>query len=296
MLKTIAILFTGTLFCSALLTPFVYTILNNLFSPFPWPFSRVFDRVAMAVAVVFLLVYVKELKTNEIKALLLNEIKHNPYKVMLYGSLLSFVPAIVTLYCSVPSEGLVWAGRPWNFYIKKFFLNIPGAFLIGLVEECFFRGVLLRSLRSKYADLHAVTLTSLLYAIVHFIAPIKTFAYTTFDFFAGFKYMAEIFERLFMPGIGSAMAGLFLVGAVLSSVKIRTNSLLLCVGLHAGWIMALKMSVFTTSAVAGFQFSSGIGQRYFLVAAPLTWLSIIGVGGLVFFLKRKEEYNHSAYV
>jgi hypothetical protein len=51
--------------------------------------------------------------------------------------------------------------------------------------------------------------------------------------------------------------------------------------MHAGWIIVMKMSFFSTVVVPGAQFIDGIGRRYFLVAEPITWVSVLVVLFLV---------------
>jgi hypothetical protein len=97
----------------------------------------------------------------------------------------------------------------------------------------------------------------------------------------GFEYLAAVFDRLLLPGVLPAFFGLFLVGVVLCIVIWRTRSLLLCLGLHAGWVIAIKLASFSTVKTANFAYAEGVGRRYFLVAEPLAWVSIVLVGVIV---------------
>ena len=57
MLRALAIVVVGGVLLACALTPPVYSLLQSLMGEVPWPYSRVFDRVALLVVVV--LVYVQ---------------------------------------------------------------------------------------------------------------------------------------------------------------------------------------------------------------------------------------------
>lgn len=281
MIQALAILLIGTLFFSALLTPVIYSGLSWIFPEFPWPFSRVFDRVMMVVAGVFLLLYWKEFNLSDVRRYLKGKSLGDRCVDLILGFGASLLPSLVILALIVGDGQLVWADKSSDFYLGK----APGLLLTGIVvsllEEGFFRVVLLNKLRLHLRPLFAISVTSALYAFVHFIAPVKSFTYSEFSWSAGFSYLIAVVERLAMPGVMEAMVGLFIVGLVLAGVIIRSSSIYLCIGLHAGWIVAAKLSLFSTQAAPGFSFSSGVGQRYFLVADPRAWCAIILVGLLM---------------
>jgi len=110
------------------------------------------------------------------------------------------------------------------------------AIVVPVIEETFFRGlvlgILLRS-RRKYL---AIFGTSALYAIVHFLkAPDQTSPIVTWA--SGFNSIAHSFRQFANPMLVMAVfTTLFLLGCILADARVRTRSLWLPIGLHGGWI------------------------------------------------------------
>ncbi|MCX8494939.1 MAG: CPBP family intramembrane metalloprotease [Akkermansiaceae bacterium] len=116
------------------------------------------------------------------------------------------------------------------------------ATLVSLLEEWLFRGLLL-GLWLKLAKPRVACMgTSLVFAWVHFLEPSSATVLTgSSSTLAGFKLVGEILQQFghlrflitdFMP--------LFFIGLILAWARVRTGSLWLAIGLHAGWILALK--------------------------------------------------------
>jgi uncharacterized protein len=123
------------------------------------------------------------------------------------------------------------------FAWSRFGKVLAASIAVPLIEEWFFRGivlgVLLRTGR-KYMPILAV---SALFAAVHFLkAPERTSAVVTWS--SGLNSIANSFGRLGDPMmLVSAFATLFLIGCILADARVLTRSLWLSIGLHAGWIL-----------------------------------------------------------
>jgi uncharacterized protein len=112
------------------------------------------------------------------------------------------------------------------------------AFVVPFIEEALFRGlflgVLLRGLRPWTANI----VTAAIFSIVHFLkAPDETT--TTVRWFSGFVSLAHSTDQFAQPML--VLAGfttLFVIGVALAHARIRTRSLWLPIGLHAGWIFS----------------------------------------------------------
>jgi CAAX protease family protein len=122
----------------------------------------------------------------------------------------------------------------WSRLIKVLIASI----CVPLIEEAFFRGIILGVLLRTGRKWFAIIVISLFFAAIHFLkAPERTSAVVTWA--SGFSSIAHAFERIsdstmFAP----AFATLFVIGCVLGVARVLTNSLWLPIGLHAGWIFA----------------------------------------------------------
>ena len=118
---------------------------------------------------------------------------------------------------------------------------------VSLVEEWLFRGLLL-GLWLRYArPLTACIGASLIFAVLHFVEP--PIGWRVLDptyWLAGFSLLGGI--------LGHFACGIFIltefipmlaVGLVLAWARLRSGALWLPIGLHAGWIMALKYFIMT---------------------------------------------------
>lgn len=279
MLKALFILVVGTLVASALATPWIYYGLFLLMGEDVWPYSRVFNRVCMLMAFILLLFLRRHFPLREAIAYLKNE----PWSVAWRRVVLGIAITVSSVVCAVPllvfwTGDLIWDPEELSEFAEDAGKILFGALLIGIIEECFFRVLVLNALRRKFSTVTAVIACSLLYAVVHFIAPIKSWSYETFSWDIGLVYLGKVFEQFFHPSVPSSFFGLVLVGIILSMVIIKFKSLYLCIGLHAGWVISVKGIKLLGEFNPALGIPSGRISQYFLVSLPIAWASILCVG------------------
>ena len=109
---------------------------------------------------------------------------------------------------------------------------------VPLIEEALFRGLVLGVLLRTGRQYLSIFATSALFAVVHFLkAPERTSTIVTWT--SGFNSIAHSFAQFADPMlVGAAFTTLFLIGWILADARVRTRSLWLPIGLHAGWIFA----------------------------------------------------------
>jgi membrane protease YdiL (CAAX protease family) len=112
------------------------------------------------------------------------------------------------------------------------------AAVVPIIEETLFRGLFLGVLLRGNRPLTAVLLSSGVFSIVHFLkAPDQTT--TAVGWASGFISLAHSFDQFAKPMLVLAgFSTLFLIGVILAQARLRTESLWLPIGLHAGWIFA----------------------------------------------------------
>jgi membrane protease YdiL (CAAX protease family) len=116
--------------------------------------------------------------------------------------------------------------------------TLASAIAVPPIEEIFFRGLVLGMLLKSGRRFLAIFITSALYSIVHFLkAPDRTSDVVTWT--SGFNSIAHSFTQFGEPKLLlAAFTTLFLIGWILADARVRTRSLWLPIGLHAGWIFS----------------------------------------------------------
>ena len=81
--------------------------------------------------------------------------------------------------------------------------------------------------------------------------------------------MSNCFGRFSSPVIIDSLLALFAAGVFLSLVRLRTGNIAQCIGIHAGWVLVIKV----TKSISTVNYESGWG---FLVG---TYDGVIGFMG-----------------
>lgn len=115
---------------------------------------------------------------------------------------------------------------------------------VGLLEEYLFRGALLGTFLRGMRRFSAVFWVTFFYAIVHFLKPPEALVVADNDVTAwsGFWMVGQIFARFGNPVVlAGEFATLFAIGWIMAWARLRTGSLWLSIGLHAGWVFSFKL-------------------------------------------------------
>jgi membrane protease YdiL (CAAX protease family) len=141
--------------------------------------------------------------------------------------------------------------------------------VVAAVEEFLFRGVALGLAARAFGRWPAALAVSLVFAGVHFLKPAKQ-ADAVVHWWTGFAQIPRIFEAAPPPvTFAFGFASLFVAGMVLALAALRTRSLWLPVGIHAGWILGQQ----------GFQWLARPVEKSF--ASFLPWVGPNVVSGAV---------------
>jgi len=151
------------------------------------------------------------------------------------GLLLAIVPL---LCCAAVFLGLRFYSIRHGFLWHALGKTVLAAIFVPLIEEPLFRGLVLGLLLRSGGRKLSILITSAFFAAVHFFkSSHHTSSIVTWN--SGFQAVAESLSRFADPvSILPAFATLFLIGLIMADARVRTRSLWLPVGLHAGWILA----------------------------------------------------------
>jgi membrane protease YdiL (CAAX protease family) len=271
--------FAATVLFAALGAPFLYWAAQGLASRGIFPFLAAFDfetffhRALLIGALLFIWPLLRSLRIRNACDLELAANKHPLRDVgvgfgfasvplFLFGALLIFL-GVYSLRTSIPLGPLV--------------VRTLSVIVVPFIEEPVFRGLILGVFLRGTSKSLAVLFTSALFSILHFLkAPEHTSTVVTWT--SGFLTSANAFNQFANPLV--VLAGfttLFLLGWILADARIRTRSLWLPIGLHAGWIFA--NAVFNRVARREMDLLPLLGKNLLIGIAPLcvallTWVII----------------------
>ncbi len=143
-----------------------------------------------------------------------------------------------------------WAASLSGAEVLRHLVNAGGAAVaVALLEEVLFRGALYGTLRRELPWRVALVVSSLVYAWVHFFAPVTWVGPVGWT--SGLAALGEMLRGFIQPAsLFPTLLNLTLVGAMLALAYQRTGTLCFSMGLHGGWIFWLKSYGLLTQGLA----------------------------------------------
>jgi CAAX protease family protein len=253
------------------------------------PFSRFFDRFFMISGIVLFFSCRSLLKIDSLSQLGLSPRTRAASDVAVglcfaLGSMfaLGFIMSTAGVYEVFFRLSL---GESVELYLKAILTGLT----VGFLEEIFFRGIIFRGLLEDWKPLPAFLTANLFYSALHFVKPGEQYFLSGVEPWAGFRHLFSTFAPFLEPTeIVPGMIGLLLIGIVLSYAFLRTGTLYLSIGLHAGWIISIK-----TVRVFGDYRRESLGWLFGstdpkIVSGVVTWVGIILVGVAVYWITRNR--------
>jgi membrane protease YdiL (CAAX protease family) len=232
--------FSAVLLIACLLSPPLYWVGSALAEagvlPFlkGFPFHRYFSRSLQISALVMLWPAFHWIGIRRIAEL---GIERNPrrWRDLGAGLGMAFLPVL----------GLAIGCVAFRVYGLKDHVLVSGglrivatAGAVAVLEEFLFRGVLLSLCLRSMNAVSAVLVSSAVFAVVHFLKVAKSASEPAVGWLSGFAQIPQAFSAAPpWPLLGWGMFSLLLAGVVLGVAALRTRSLFLPIGIHAGWIL-----------------------------------------------------------
>lgn len=163
------------------------------------------------------------------------------------ASLVLIALALLALGARVPVPGAVTAG-----HIAR--LAAAGALsgvAVALIEESWFRGAMHTFFRRGLALLPAVFAGSLVFGLLHFARADHPITAGDVHWWSGLWVMSRLFGRLGGPAVADSLPALVSAGVVLALCRELTGRIWLGVGVHAGWVAAIRVTHGLTDTVGG---------------------------------------------
>jgi membrane protease YdiL (CAAX protease family) len=185
---------------------------------------------------------------------------------------------------------LCWAGgalRPQLRFepvktAQKALLGAGAAIAVGVGEEALFRGVVLRRLSLDMGRMAGIAVTTGIYAAVHAIGKSEKIARPMAT--AGFERLRTLFAPLARRRALPMLVGLAAFGLLLAWARLRSGSLWLPIGIHAGWVGVFRVGrlFFEIEPWPAWLVGPGwppvVGGAAGLVAVLVTWLLLRRTG------------------
>lgn len=230
-----ALVFLAILFLSAFLAPFIFKIA-------PFKFERILSRLVMVFTLLAIVFFARlRLKDFEKYGFAL---KDGWWNLFCAGFAKGFVILALLTFVEVLLGGRQIAPNldPWWQMISRFATYFFASLVIGIIEEFFFRGFLITRFRAVGSLGLSVLAANLIYAALHFFKGGSYAVPPDPGFADSLKVIVHLADPFLKPADWwPTFLGLFLFGLVLTYAFLKTGSLFLSIGLHAGSVFFLKV-------------------------------------------------------
>jgi uncharacterized protein len=202
-------------------------------------FQKFFNRAMLVAALVLLWPVVRWLRIGGWSEL---GLEPNPrrWKHLTAGFLIAGLFVAVMAGCYIAGDVYRWKKKfdEWE-RIPVLFLS---AWVIALLEEGLFRAGILGLFRRTLPAGVAIAISAAVFSSVHFLKPDDAVQIAQVGWLSGFELVPHVFHKFAEPmELLSGFTTILVLGLMLADVTVRTRSIWMAIGLHAG-VVFVKMS------------------------------------------------------
>jgi membrane protease YdiL (CAAX protease family) len=209
-----------------------------------WAFHRVASRIAMLVLILMLVCLCRRLNIRTRR-----DFGYGlPWRRFLSQSLLWGVIGmataaagaafLLTTHLRVPDSGFIPSVAG---FARILLVGIGSGVAVALIEETLMRGAMHTAIERDSGPWTAALLTAPLFAVLHFFAKVHIDA-ADVRWDSGFHLLVLSFAPLSHPAlVMDSFLSWLLVGLILSLTRVLTGNIAVALGLHAGWVVVLRM-------------------------------------------------------
>jgi membrane protease YdiL (CAAX protease family) len=126
-------------------------------------------------------------------------------------------------------------------FVRIFMMGLASGIAVALLEETGMRGAMHTAIESESGSWMAALLTAPLFAVLHFFAKARI-APDDVGWGSGFDLLLRSFSPLSQPSlVFDSFLSWLAVGLILSLTRVLTGNIAVAIGLHAGWVVVLRM-------------------------------------------------------
>ena len=145
-------------------------------------------------------------------------------------------------------------------FARIFLVGVASGFSVALLEETVFRGFLHTAIERESGPWAAVLLTAPLFAVLHFVAKVRIPA-DQLSWGSGFDLLLRSFAPLGTPAlVADTFLSWLIVGLILSLTRVLTGNIAVAIGLHAGWVIVLRMLQEATMSGSSPAYAAWVGR------------------------------------
>jgi uncharacterized protein len=162
--------------------------------------------------------------------------------------------------------------------LKIMLVGLGSGVAVALLEETVFRGAMHTSIARDAGPWAAAFLTAPLFALLHFFAKVRIPAEEV-HWGSGFDLLMRSFAPLSQPlAVLDSFLAWMAVGLVLSLTRVLTGNIAVAIGLHAGWVVLLRMLQQSTVHGQPTAFDAWVGSFDWLVGYWIVpWAALIAL-------------------
>ncbi|MFH1476366.1 MAG: CPBP family glutamic-type intramembrane protease [Verrucomicrobiota bacterium] len=162
--------------------------------------------------------------------------------------------------------------------IKALTFLLLSALVVGFFEETVVRGILFRVLARIWRAWPAAVLSSLVFALAHFIEPSReAFSDASFLSVTNAVFVSTFTMFWKTPSLALRFINLSLLGIVLCAFVIRTKTIWLSVGAHVAWVWMIKTHGFITMFYPPAPLVPWLGKRNDFMDSIMATIMLMGL-------------------
>jgi membrane protease YdiL (CAAX protease family) len=128
-----------------------------------------------------------------------------------------------------------------GYWLRVFASAMLSAVAVGVLEELWFRGGLFTLLRRCGGVASALFGGSALYAAAHFLAIPGGLNAGESQQWTALQVLAAAAQNIFQLQHLDSFVALFIAGVTLGLLRLRQGDVAMCIGIHAGWVLTIKV-------------------------------------------------------
>jgi uncharacterized protein len=144
--------------------------------------------------------------------------------------------------------------------LKIFLVGVASGIAVALLEETVMRGAMHSAIQRESGQWTAALLTAPLFAVLHFFAKVHI-PPEEVGWGSGFDLLARSFAPLAHASlVFDSFLSWLLLGLILSLTRALTGNIAVAIGLHAGWVIILRMLQEATNGGSAPAYAAWVGR------------------------------------